>query len=98
MEKSVPAGPLLSTREDESRCPVPPDSERLSGFQDYATGARRVPPHFSLLSGACRPSLARSFTVNLAIAWDVVRSVSYTHLRAHETRHDLVCRLLLEKK
>src|SRR5450756_2741578 len=26
------------------------------------------------------------------------RAVSYTHLRAHETRHDLVCRLLLEKK
>src|SRR5450756_2719867 len=26
------------------------------------------------------------------------QSVSYTHLRAHETRHDLVCRLLLEKK
>ena len=24
--------------------------------------------------------------------------VSYTHLRAHETREDLVCRLLLEKK
>src|SRR5665648_1165126 len=27
-----------------------------------------------------------------------INSVSYTHLRAHETRHDLVCRLLLEKK
>src|SRR5450756_2082765 len=27
-----------------------------------------------------------------------VGTVSYTHLRAHETRHDLVCRLLLEKK
>ena len=27
-----------------------------------------------------------------------VCTVSYTHLRAHETRHDLVCRLLLEKK
>src|SRR5450759_1709251 len=25
-----------------------------------------------------------------------VGTVSYTHLRAHETRHDLVCRLLLE--
>src|SRR5450759_4000327 len=25
------------------------------------------------------------------------KPVSYTHLRAHETRHDLVCRLLLEK-
>src|SRR5450756_870033 len=41
MEKSVPAGPLLSTREDESWCPVSPGSERLSSFQDYATGARR---------------------------------------------------------
>ena len=26
-----------------------------------------------------------------------VMSVSYTHLRAHETEADLVCRLLLEK-
>src|SRR5450759_4911699 len=26
------------------------------------------------------------------------RPVSYTHLRAHETRHERVCRLLLEKK
>ncbi|WP_460413958.1 hypothetical protein, partial [Staphylococcus aureus] len=26
------------------------------------------------------------------------RSVSYTHLRAHETLSDLVCRLLLEKR
>src|SRR5665648_630895 len=30
--------------------------------------------------------------------WLCSKSVSYTHLRAHETRHDLVCRLLLEKK
>ena len=29
---------------------------------------------------------------------DKLKPVSYTHLRAHETRHDLVCRLLLEKK
>src|SRR5450759_5882952 len=29
---------------------------------------------------------------------DGIEAVSYTHLRAHETRHDLVCRLLLEKK
>jgi len=29
---------------------------------------------------------------------DRPNTVSYTHLRAHETRHDLVCRLLLEKK
>ena len=31
-----------------------------------------------------------------AVFWSV--SVSYTHLRAHETVLDLVCRLLLEKK
>src|SRR5450756_1736128 len=29
---------------------------------------------------------------------DAMAPVSYTHLRAHATRHDLVCRLLLEKK
>ena len=29
---------------------------------------------------------------------EVVAAVSYTHLRAHETVLDLVCRLLLEKK
>src|SRR5450756_3014482 len=37
-----------------------------------------------------------------ATIWTLMHSeknpVSYTHLRAHETRHDLVCRLLLEKK
>ena len=30
--------------------------------------------------------------------WDKYQAVSYTHLRAHETRGNLVCRLLLEKK
>ena len=29
---------------------------------------------------------------------DSLKAVSYTHLRAHETVLDLVCRLLLEKK
>src|SRR5450756_648998 len=33
----------------------------------------------------------------LAMAANIFYAVSYTHLRAHETRHDLVCRLLLEK-
>src|SRR5450756_1924432 len=33
----------------------------------------------------------------LLIAAALGIAVSYTHLRAHETRHDLVCRLLLEK-
>ena len=29
---------------------------------------------------------------------NVMEAVSYTHLRAHETKANLVCRLLLEKK
>ena len=33
-----------------------------------------------------------------ALAHDCPPPVSYTHLRAHETVLDLVCRLLLEKK
>ena len=29
---------------------------------------------------------------------EILKAVSYTHLRAHETGRNLVCRLLLEKK
>ena len=32
------------------------------------------------------------------LSFDISNAVSYTHLRAHETVLDLVCRLLLEKK
>ena len=35
---------------------------------------------------------------NVAVSARRVEPVSYTHLRAHETCADLVCRLLLEKK
>ena len=32
------------------------------------------------------------------VTLEVIKTVSYTHLRAHETVLDIVCRLLLEKK
>ena len=41
--------------------------------------------------------IARDTDSGLAVVRDH-RTVSYTHLRAHETVLDLVCRLLLEKK
>src|SRR5450756_90458 len=41
---------------------------------------------------------AATVSCHVTVATSPVRAVSYTHLRAHETRHDLVCRLLLEKK
>src|SRR5450756_2592294 len=39
-----------------------------------------------------------TWTIRHPVANSQYWPVSYTHLRAHETRHDLVCRLLLEKK
>ena len=42
------------------------------------------------------PTLARR-DHNAVLAREAI-AVSYTHLRAHETVLDLVCRLLLEKK
>src|SRR5665811_2453214 len=35
---------------------------------------------------------------DVSLGWQTSVAVSYTHLRAHETVLDLVCRLLLEKK
>src|SRR5450759_4821792 len=44
------------------------------------------------------PSTRRHWPHSICATASHRRAVSYTHLRAHETRHDLVCRLLLEKK
>src|SRR5450756_510179 len=41
------------------------------------------------------PPSTRPSTGTFSPGLTSTRSVSYTHLRAHETRHDLVCRLLL---
>src|SRR5450759_4921848 len=59
-----------------------------------------------MLTAALKPDTATIFTFPPEFIpteywrWEnfVDAPVSYTHLRAHETRHDLVCRLLLEKK
>ena len=42
--------------------------------------------------------ISASTMENLKKAFGKEEPVSYTHLRAHETVLDLVCRLLLEKK
>ena len=48
---------------------------------------------------AFRPILSRLLSHSYQLPAEcVVGAVSYTHLRAHETRGNLVCRLLLEKK
>src|SRR5659263_733391 len=75
-----------------------------------ASGVARFPARFQLVLAAnpcpcgrgvgkglectCRSEQRRRYFSKLSGPLPV----SYTHLRAHETRHDLVCRLLLEKK
>src|SRR5450756_3070212 len=58
--------------------------------------ARDVVRH--LLVQRCRSSVIRFHVRIVRLSACHEGPVSYTHLRAHETRHDLVCRLLLEKK
>src|SRR5450756_1070877 len=50
----------------------------------------------SLNTVDCGDSWRISARHRVGVAGNSVLPVSYTHLRAHETRHDLVCRLLLE--
>ena len=55
----------------------------------------------SFLLGTRRTRRGRhgeSALFSVSSAFPTIASVSYTHLRAHETVLDLVCRLLLEKK
>src|SRR5665811_1573099 len=51
------------------------------------------------ITGNCKQSeIVRAFGVTpISVKRAVKKSVSYTHLRAHETVLDLVCRLMLEK-
>src|SRR5659263_518826 len=79
--------------------------ETTSRWRSSCTRPRRLSlPLHSSLSDAVAPGDARlvmrctSFRSRDASRGWSTRAVSYTHLRAHETRHDLVCRLLLEKK
>src|SRR5450756_2926237 len=59
------------------------------------TGSPPVPAGFGVDAGVP----GNSHTAALGrVGACTIGAVSYTHLRAHETRHDLVCRLLLEKK
>src|SRR5450756_2689441 len=70
------------TRSTQSRSSAASDVYKRQGHTTEWRDARRHQPH----------QAARGY------ASDRISTVSYTHLRAHETRHDIVCRLLLEKK
>src|SRR5450756_2854233 len=69
---------------------------RIPGhWRAFAVPADRQGP-VSLAHGVLNESL-REWRIRKPKFLSIVEAVSYTHLRAHETRHDIVCRLLLEK-
>src|SRR5450756_1519803 len=66
----------------------------LRGDPDPAVG--NLCNHLSVHRPAAHTHAAAARRELDSILQQVPEAVSYTHLRAHETRHDLVCRLLLE--
>src|SRR5665648_1073665 len=83
----------------------------MISYAVFCLKKKRPPPRSTLSSSSAasdvykRQILWRSKTgetfpwrTKYSVSADSRRTVSYTHLRAHETRHDIVCRLLLEKK
>src|SRR5450756_3015535 len=78
----------LERRHPLARAPRQPTNSRSHATADASLSNSRVGK-----SGLLK--LMNRFPI---IRLSGVPTVSYTHLRAHETRHDLVCRLLLEKK
>src|SRR5450759_3334729 len=61
-----------------------------------ANSAPRLTAYFFNASLLATFSVQIFSTVLITSSGTPLGTVSYTHLRAHETRHDLVCRLLLE--
>ena len=60
--------------------------------------------NYDAMSKDMEKRFPRLYYIKMKISYDLgfiairVTTVSYTHLRAHETKANLVCRLLLEKK
>src|SRR5665648_1099746 len=75
----------------------------INGLSDYnhpcqaMADALTIQEKFGTLKGVNVTYVGDGNNVAVSLM-HICATVSYTHLRAHETRHDLVCRLLLEKK
>ena len=71
---------------------------RRFGFSGCSAATDAVIQRFSARAAANASFLVRWICVFVPGEPMDAEAVSYTHLRAHETVLDLVCRLLLEKK
>src|SRR5450759_5143293 len=73
-----------------------PNTAVPQAYYNKAAGIKRLATETGAGQWGCALALACNFfSMECTVYMVKVSSVSYTHLRAHETRHDLVCRLLL---
>src|SRR5664280_3053992 len=87
---------MLHTRDLSMRGRQEPPRRLLSSGPPRAPDATRAHEFRFSMTSSLPPSPSLRSRMLGATRWVV--PVSYTHLRAHETVLDLVCRLLLEKK
>src|SRR5450756_790570 len=98
-QAGVPLPPCATSAPAPNPSPRSPNSSNLPG-----AAADTAPTHFGAYqysppnSGTAMRDVKPGGEAKPGGEEAVAEAVSYTHLRAHETRHDLVCRLLLEKK
>src|SRR5664280_3453209 len=90
-------------RAPEARGRMPPKKKKLAAvikLQINAGAATPAPPVGPALGqhGVNIMEFCKQYNAATEAQRGNVIPVSYTHLRAHETVLDLVCRLLLEKK
>src|SRR5674476_1710006 len=70
-------------------------SSRCAGFRAPTIGAETTGLRDTHASAICARDTPRAAAIDATASTMTLSPVSYTHLRAHETGRNLVCRLLL---
>eukprot|EP00825_Cyclidium_porcatum_P019922 TRINITY_DN22798_c0_g1_i3.p1 TRINITY_DN22798_c0_g1~~TRINITY_DN22798_c0_g1_i3.p1 ORF type:complete len:218 (-),score=41.59 TRINITY_DN22798_c0_g1_i3:59-712(-) len=96
---------LIGTCYDLLIKPIPLLQKHIDAFRRRVVEGKLSEVDFKYMENALLMKVSQTFNQstrqlesNKEDQLEKTNTVSYTHLRAHETRHDLVCRLLLEKK
>ena len=95
LDKAASIG-VLSTENEDIRSLREMIIYGLKGMAAYTEHANNIGKENHEINAFIYEALAA--TLDNTLGADELVAVSYTHLRAHETVLDLVCRLLLEKK
>src|SRR5678810_222 len=94
--KLISSGSKFEAEIGYSRAVVQGDWVFVSGTTGYDYATMTIADDIAAQTDQCLKSIDAALRQAGSSLRDVV-TVSYTHLRAHETGRNLVCRLLLEK-